>query len=86
MTGSCSPVPCPSPAGVSRGLRWLWGSPSSGAGIPRCEREGSAASSEQRIFAVKAEGSREVQQGLERGKRKESGVQKRKCLAEETSV
>lgn len=27
-----------------------------------------------------------MQQGLERGKRKESGVQKRKCLAEETSV
>lgn len=79
-------MPCPSPAGVSRGLRWLWGSPGSGAGIPRCEREGSAASREQRIFAVKSEGSREVQQGLERGKRKESGVQKRECLAEETSV
>lgn len=52
----------------------------------RCEREGSAAGTVRRFFGVKPEGTREVQQGLERGKRKKFRVQKRKCLAEETSV
>lgn len=57
-----------------------------GAGVPRCERAGSAAWSERRILGVKPEGTREMQQGLERGRRKEFEVQKRECLAQETSV